>query len=73
MTPQVTGLVPQIKISGREFAALLKNASATENALIDLDLRTGRMVVVGTHHATWRHHDDAGQTRAQWLRGLALR
>jgi hypothetical protein len=47
MTSQVVDLAPQIKISGRMLAALLKKASATRKALVDNDLRTGRMVVIG--------------------------
>jgi hypothetical protein len=45
--PQVAGLIPQIKISGRRLAALLRTANATQRVLIDSDLRTGRMAVVG--------------------------
>jgi hypothetical protein len=41
MKSQVLCLVPQIKISDRMFAAMLKKASATQKALIDNDLGTG--------------------------------
>jgi hypothetical protein len=54
MQHQVTGLtgqiklpVPQYRMTGRQLAAMLKGKSAGFRAVVDYDLRTGQLVVVG--------------------------